>query len=149
MTHGRTFTIGAVVTLLALVGGTAWGRSSDEFSGIWQNPKDTVHLQLRQCGDRICGDVVWATEAAKADARRGGKVDLVGQQLLRDFVRGDDGLARGKVFVPDLGLTFKGSAQHVNADAIKVKGCLVGGLICKSQVWTRAPDAALHTARKP
>lgn len=149
MTQGRRFLIVAVATAIALAGGSASSRSADEFSGVWRNPKNTVHLQLRPCGSRICGDVVWATETARADAARGGKAELIGQQLLRDFVRGDDGLARGKVFVPDLGLTFKGYAQHVNDNAIKVKGCLVGGLICRSQVWTRVTETAPSATLKP
>jgi uncharacterized protein (DUF2147 family) len=149
MTQGRRFVIGAAAAACALAGGSASSRSADEFNGVWKNPKNTVHLRLRPCGPRICGDVVWATETARADAARGGKAELVGQQLLRDFMRGDDGLARGKVYVPDLGVTFKGSAQHVNEDAIKVKGCLVGGLICRSQVWTRVTDTAQHASHKP
>lgn len=128
---------------LTLMGGPASGEPvevAQHFTGKWRNPRDTVHLELNACGPNICGVVIWATEASKKEARRFSDRELVGQQLFRDFKLGDDGLARGKVFVPDLGLTFRGTAQHLNADSIKVKGCVIGNLICKSQVWMRLPE---------
>ncbi len=131
----------AVALTLALVAGPAWGRAPT-FDGVWRNPRDTVHLELRPCGAFICGHVIWATDAAKKAASRYSKNELVGQQLFRDFTLRDDGTARGKVFVPDLGLTFKGAAQHVNSDTIKVKGCVIGNMICKSQIWTRLPASS-------
>jgi uncharacterized protein (DUF2147 family) len=112
------------------------------FNGTWRNPRDTVHLELHPCGAQICGIVIWASDASKKAAARFSKVDIVGQQLFRDFTVGEDGLARGKVYVPDLGMTFKGAAQHIDADTIKVKGCVIGNMICKSQVWKRLPGAS-------
>lgn len=147
MNIARGFVLCAALASLALSGGTALAGPSTaahEFSGVWRNPKDTVHLQLRPCGPLICGDVVWASDEARAAAKRVSKTELLGAQLLRDFQRDDDGQARGKVFVPDLGVTFKGSARHRDIDTIRVKGCLLGNLICKSQVWTRVPEAAGH-----
>lgn len=138
--HSR-FADFATILALALLAGPAWGRAQT-FDGVWRNPRDTVHLELRPCGVHVCGHVVWATEGARTAAARFSKNDLVGQQLFRDFTVREDGIARGKVFVPDLGLTFKGAAHHVNADTIKVKGCVIGNVICKSQVWTRLPGSS-------
>lgn len=108
-----------------------------------------MRLELRPCGDFICGYVIWASDVARAAAARINRKDLVGQQLLRDFTLDDDGIARGKAYVPDLGLTFKGSARHIDRDTIRIKGCVVSNLICKSQVWNRVTDAALPTASQP
>jgi uncharacterized protein (DUF2147 family) len=46
--------------------------------GVWKNPQDSVHVRAQPCGSRMCGVVVWASDKAKADARRGGTNDLVG-----------------------------------------------------------------------
>ena len=54
--------------------------------GVWKNPQDSVHVRAQPCGSRMCGVVVWASDKAKADARRGGTNDLVGLILFRDFV---------------------------------------------------------------
>ena len=97
---------------LAVVAGLAGATqaSAAELYGRWKNPKNSVHVDIRPCGESACGYVVWASEKAKEDARRGSGKELVGMQLLRDFKPTADGW-RGKVFVPDLNRTFSGAAK--------------------------------------
>lgn len=110
---------------------------ADRTYGTWRNPKDSVHIEARSCGDRMCGVVVWANDKAKADARRGGTDNLIGQQLFQDFEEREDGRWKGKVFVPDINKTFHGTVTVIDPDTLEGKGCLIGGIGCKSQVWTR------------
>ena len=104
----------------------------------WRNPRNTVHISIRPCGggDKMCGVVIWATDKAKADAKRGGTDNLVGLSLFREFRRTGPGEYKGRVFVPDLNRTFSGQ-MRIAGDSIIGKGCLIGGLFCKQQVWTR------------
>lgn len=85
----------------------------------------------------MCGVVVWANEKATADAKRGGTDPLVGAELFRDFVMEKPGRWRGKVFVPDIGMTFSGTITVIDDRTLKGDGCLVGRIACKSQTWTR------------
>ena len=110
-------------------------------TGVWRNPKDSVHIALRPCGEEICGFVVFASPKAEAAARKGGTPKLLGQQLLRNFKVDKNGIARGKVFVPDVNGTFSGSAELLDARTLRAKGCLFGAVVCKSQVWTRIDNA--------
>lgn len=110
--------------------------------GIWRNPHDTVHVEIKPCGVQACGYVVWATEKAKADARKGGTANLIGLQLLRDMSLDKTGAWRGRVFVPDLNMTFSGLAEPVNATTLRARGCLIGGIACKTQLWTRIDNPA-------
>jgi len=105
--------------------------------GVWRNPKDTVHIELKPCGGQVCGFVVWASEKAEAAARKVSGKALLGQQLMRNFVIGSDHVGRGKVYVPDLNATFSGTAQQVDARTLRARGCLLANVLCKSQVWTR------------
>ena len=105
--------------------------------GLWSNPKHTVQVDIRPCGLSACGYVVWASAEAQADARKGGTPNLIGLQVLRDM-KPDTGVWAGKVFVPDLNMTFSGKAMLVDPISLRAKGCILGGLICKSQKWTRA-----------
>lgn len=106
-------------------------------AGVWRNPKDSVRLEIKDCGPSTCGYVVYASPGAQADARKGGNKNMVGMQLLRDFVQQKDGNWRGKVYVPSLNMTFAGTAEFINAGALRARGCVIGNLLCKSQVWTR------------
>lgn len=109
--------------------------------GVWTGPKDNVRVAIRSCGTSTCGTVVYASPKAEADARKSGLTTLVGQQLLRDFEPTGHGGMRGKVFVPTLKVTLSGTAEFIDARTMKAKGCVLGGLICKAQVWRRI-DAA-------
>lgn len=130
--------IGLATALAALaVGqGAANAQSASPF-GVWQNPKNSVHVELRPCGDSACGYVVWASEKAQAKARKGGVETLIGLQLFRDMAPDGDGAWKGSVFVPDLNRTVAGRAQALDNERLKAKGCLVAGVLCKSQIWTR------------
>jgi len=133
----------SIVSLLGLAAGliaTPAGAAVDDLYGVWRNPRDSVHLEIKPCGGSACGVVVWASAKAQADARRGSGQNLVGQQLLRDFAPAGGGW-RGKVFVPDLNHVFAGSARAIDAGHIEAKGCLIGGIFCKSQTWTRVAEA--------
>jgi len=108
--------------------------------GTWRNPQDSVHVRAETCEGRICGVVVWASEKAKADARKGGTNSLVGAQLFRDFIQQSDREWRGKVYIPDLRQTFTGTVTIVDQDTIKAQGCLFGRIGCKSQLWKRVSE---------
>ena len=115
----------------------AGGGDSSLAASEWRNPKDTVRIRLAPCGqERVCGTVIWASDKAKADARKGGTEKLVGADLFRDFQRVSPGQYKGRVFVPDMNRTFSGHIQ-IQGDSMTGKGCVLGGLFCKQQVWTR------------
>lgn len=110
--------------------------------GVWRNPKNTVHVDIRPCGYGICGVVIWASPEAIEAARKGGSVDLIGQQLFRDFVEEKPGVWRGKVFVPDKNRTFSGSATLTASGALQARGCIIAGVLCRSQLWKRVDPPA-------
>jgi uncharacterized protein (DUF2147 family) len=127
---------------LASLAAPAFAETPATGYGVWRNPKNTVHVEIKDCGGTTCGYVVWASEKAKADAREGGTENLVGLQLFRDFVPQKDGGLKGKVFVPDLNHTFSGTAEFVDATTMKARGCLIGNILCKSQIWRRVDRVA-------
>lgn len=106
--------------------------------GTWVNPRNSVKVQTGECNRRLCGWVVWANAEAVQDARDGGVDRLIGKQLLQDYQPTDSGRWTGHVFVPDLGRTFYSTITQIDASALKISGCILGGWMCKSQVWHRA-----------
>lgn len=141
--HIVTLAVIAVSAVLGLAPVSAHAADTTGTYGVWRNPKNSVHLEIKDCGDTACGVVVWASTRAKADARKGGSANLVGQQLLRDFAPDKNGAWRGKVFVPDLNMTFSGAAEVLDAKTLRAKGCVLGGILCKSQIWTRVDAASV------
>jgi uncharacterized protein (DUF2147 family) len=111
--------------------------SEEPLAGNWRNPSGSVIIAILPCGDALCGRVEWASNQATADARRGGTDSLIGAELLSNFVPTADGRWRGRLFVPDANKRSKAELRQLGPDRVEIVGCVIGGLVCKSQVWTR------------
>lgn len=110
--------------------------TASPIEGKWTNPTRSVTIEIAACGAAWCGTVIAASDKAKADAARGGTTQLVGAQLLSGFTA-RRAQWRGKLFVPDMNKRFSAQLQVVGQNSLKVRGCAVGGAICKSQLWSR------------
>lgn len=121
----------------ALPAQAAAGGDVSRSYGVWRNPKNSVHLEIKDCGASTCGVVIWASAKAEADARKAGADTLIGKQLLRDFEAQQNGSLKGRVWVPTLKITLVGTADIVDSKTMRAKGCVIGNLLCKSQLWTR------------
>jgi uncharacterized protein (DUF2147 family) len=129
----------AIATTAAMAFAAA-SQPAGPIEGHWLNPQRTVVIRLAPCGEAMCGTVTWAAERAQKAARKGAGT-LVGARLLSDFRRSRNGQWKGKVFVPDLDLRVGGKIQILDESRLKVSGCMLGGLACRSQVWTRSGEA--------
>jgi uncharacterized protein (DUF2147 family) len=81
--------------------------------------------------------VASASDKAKADARRGGTPDLVGTELLHNFTATGPSRWKGSIFVPDIRRRSKAEIIQLDENRMRVRGCAVVRVLCKSQVWTR------------
>lgn len=129
----------AIGLMTAALAGSAQARAADAqgIHGTWENPTGDVIVTTDSCGTMLCGWVKWASDTAKAEAREGGTPQLVGTSLLRNYKPKGDGKWQGQVFVPDMGDTFFSTIRQLDQNTIKISGCIMGGLLCKSQVWRR------------
>ena len=105
--------------------------------GTWHNPKNSVAVKTGRCGANLCGWVIRASDKAKNDVASKGYPPLIGTALLRDYRSSGKARWSGQIYVPDMGRAFGSTVTMIDADTLNVKGCLIGGLLCKSQIWRR------------
>ncbi|TCM19694.1 uncharacterized protein (DUF2147 family) [Novosphingobium sp. PhB165] len=122
---------GAVPTIAQPLGVSPYGH--------WLNPAGDVEVSVAPCGSLLCGTVTWVGGQALADASDAGVQHLVGTQLLQGYHREGAGTWQGEVFVPDMGATFFSRIHQPDPGHLKISGCILHGLLCKSQIWTRRP----------
>lgn len=115
----------------------AMAQTASPIDGLWLNPHNSVAVRTGPCGNKLCGWIVWANAEAKADAKDSGIANLIGTELLEDYHPDGPGAWAGTVFVPDMGRHFSSEIRELSPAQLKVSGCILGGLVCKSQVWTR------------
>lgn len=69
----------AAIALLAL-STTARAEAPLTPIGLWQNPRGTILVRTRACGQLLCGNIAWAAPAALADAREASVTSLIGTE---------------------------------------------------------------------
>ncbi len=126
-----------IAALVLALSTTAHAAAMETPIGVWQNPRGTLHVRTRSCGEQLCGDIVWAGAEAVTDAREAGVTTLIGTELLNDYRHTGNGRWTGQVYVPDEGRRFYSTIEVMNPNRLRISGCILGGLICKHQEWTR------------
>ncbi|MCM8729881.1 DUF2147 domain-containing protein [Hephaestia sp. GCM10023244] len=110
----------------------------DPPTGLWINPHGSVKVMTAPCAGKLCGWIVWASPQATMDAAAVGAPKLIGLELLRDYHPAGPHLWRGTVYVPDMARSFASRITQLDANRMKIDGCILAGLVCKSQIWRRA-----------
>lgn len=116
----RTLMTAASLTLLTLATASAGPV------GEWKIADGTANVAIRPCGENLCGFVSWSKDM-------GG---IVGQQVLIDM-RPDGRLWSGTVVNVVDGQKYDARISLLSDSVLRVQGCIVGGLICGDQQWSR------------
>ncbi|MBK0400495.1 DUF2147 domain-containing protein [Limibaculum sp. M0105] len=126
-------------TLLTALAGIAiaFAASAEQPVGVWKTtPKDDgryLHIEIAPCTDGaqlLCGTTVGAFAGARTD--------IVGKRIFWDMA--PDGAGKwtgGEIWAPDEDKTYSGMLE-MNGATLEISGCVMGGLICRGQDWTRA-----------
>ena len=126
-----------LLTLVLLASTSVQASPRDTIEGVWKNRPNTLVVRIAPCGGTLCGTVVRASEDAKESVRKAGTVTLVGTRVLTGLRRSGDGAYRGEVFNPNLNIHASGTITLESQNVLVVRGCVLAGLICRQQHWTR------------
>ena len=127
----------APTILLSLTAAQAPLRAPIE--GQWKNPIGSAIIAIAPCGDKYCGKVVWASSRGRREGAKGvkGATNVVGTTVLTGLKLTGRRWS-GTLFIPDDDVHVSARLQLINARQMKLTGCAVMGLICRTQIWTRA-----------
>lgn len=98
---------------------TAGAAFADPIEGTWKRPNGTL-ISYAGSGSKYCGTVMTGEYKGKS----------IG------CMNGSDGAYKGTVNKLDEGKTYNGKAS-VAGNTLSLSGCVLGGLICKSEKLTR------------
>lgn len=121
----------SVVLALAV----ATPASAAPIEGLWKNPIGSAIIDVAPCGNALCGKVVWASARGQREVAKNTS-HVVGTTVLTGVRPKGSGWA-GKLYIPDDNIHVSARLQLLNADQLKLTGCGLAGLICRSQIWTR------------
>ena len=124
-----------VLTVAACLWASA-AQAEDVF-GVWQTEKTEdgryLHVDVQPCANdaaSVCGTIVGAFGGA-SEAN-------VGKAVIWDMVPdGPNAWDDGKVWKADEDKIYN-AKMELKGQVLQVSGCVLGGMICKSQDWARA-----------
>lgn len=118
---------------VALAFGSAAG-AQDAAVGTWQTEVDDgafAYVTIAPCGNAVCGEI---SRTFNADGEY--QSPNLGRQIVIDMVAQGGGAYQGQVWRPSNDKIYIGK-MDVDGSALRLRGCVAGGLICASQNWVR------------
>ena len=126
------------LALLVALGAIPAGASAKAaLEGQWRNSKGSVTVRVAPCGDAYCGTVVDASSKAKATASKGGTPRLIGTRILTGVRAAGGGEYKGRAFDPKRNIHAPATIRLLGPSTLIIKGCVLRGIVCKEQRWTR------------
>jgi len=122
----RTWLLTGATTVLATAAALAMVSSSPDPVGEWKIADGTANVAIRPCGTDLCGFVSWAKESSAN----------LGRQVLINMKPNGHAWFGTAVNVVD-GEQYTARMSLEGARTLKVEGCLIGGMICGGQEWSR------------
>ncbi len=143
MTHAL-MAAAAATFMLSAVPGAAFAQDA---TGVWSTEGNKGRVRVSKCGDGICGTLISLAEPndpngqPKKDARNEDASKrnrpLVGVPILQSMKPDQQNRWKGSIYNAEDGKTYT-AYFTLQGDSAKVEGCVLGGMICKTQNWTRA-----------
>lgn len=134
----RWMSVMAAAALAAAVAGNAWAADP---SGTWLSESGKTKVKIASCGaNTFCGTILWVKGPEQNDvnnpdvAKHGNP--LVGVRMIYDM-KPDGDAYKGSLYDYTSGKTYTGKLK-VDGGKLALSGCVLGGLICKSEGWASA-----------
>jgi len=144
----RTMAAVVVSTIALALILIAPARAADPL-GTWLTGDKKGKVHIVNCGGAICGTLSWLAEPNDPDTKQpktdknntdAGKKGrpLLGIPIVLNMKPAGGEKWEGQVYNAEDGSTYSGSFTMTGANSAELKGCVMGGIICKGQTWTRS-----------
>lgn len=136
----------ALAAVLALTGSE--GALAADPKGVWLTQTGGSRIRLADCAGALCGTIIWLKEPTDPDTGKP-KLDknnsdaskrsrpLIGVQIVLGMKPAGTDKWTGQVYNAEDGKTYSGNLTMTGAGSLSLQGCALGGLVCKSQTWTK------------
>lgn len=119
------------------------GTPVPEPTGTWLTEGGESRIRFGKCGLVPCGTIVWAKEESKDENNPDPALrnrSIIGIPLITNIQPDKEGGWTASLYNPDNGKTYDGKLRLKDPNTLEVSGCVLGGLICGSQIWARVNE---------
>jgi uncharacterized protein (DUF2147 family) len=97
--------------------------------GAWARVDGSARIKIEPCGAWICATNTWVQDTSNGEA--------IGDQLIMTLRPESVSVLSGEAFDEKRDKTYTISITLKQANQMTTRGCVLAGLICKSEGWTR------------
>ncbi len=116
------------LSILALMAATAARAEAQGPMGEWARGDGAARVRIAPCGSNICATNTWI--------KPGTPSEKAGDVLVMTVKEKESGAYQGSAFDPQRKMTYRLS-MTVEGSRMTTRGCVLGGLLCKSVSWSR------------
>ena len=123
-----------ILAAVAAVAMAGTAMAQDAALGTWQTEVDDgafAYVTIDTCGAAVCGTI-----SRTFNSEGEYQSPNIGRQIVINMAPNGDGSYDGQVWRPSNDRIYTGK-MDVAGDALRLRGCVAGGLICASQNWVR------------
>ncbi|MCJ8145216.1 DUF2147 domain-containing protein [Ancylobacter sp. A5.8] len=117
-----------LVPLLLTFPALAQARAPDP-NGVWMRGDGNARVRIASCGSKLCATNLWIGDTSGGEA--------VGHRLELTLKPKDDATLVGTAYDPQRDLNYS-MQMTVGKEQLLTRGCVLGGLLCKSVTWSRS-----------
>lgn len=109
--------------------------------GEWLVEDGTARIRVLSCGSALWGVVSWTKDAPGKDENNPDPAkqnrSVLGIPILIDMKAGKPNRWDGQVYNAENGETYTSHITLEGPNALRIDGCVLGGIICGGENWTR------------
>jgi uncharacterized protein (DUF2147 family) len=115
-------------------------------AGDWLVEDGSAKIRVAICGGSLWGVVGWektpgGKDSANPDPAKRTR-DTLGIPILIDMKPSGADKWAGQIYNAQNGKMYKASVELQSENALKVRGCVMGGLFCGGETWARSADSS-------
>jgi uncharacterized protein (DUF2147 family) len=120
--------------------------------GEWLVADGSARIRIQPCGDALWGVIVWASDPGKDKNNPDPALrnrSVIGMPVLLGMKKSGQNRWEGRVYNAKTGRTYTANISLVSENVLRVEGCVLGGLFCGGQNWTRKTTRSDASRKTP
>ncbi len=130
--------------------------------GVWRT-QNQAEVTIAPCGPDLCGNVtrlagdagpisdngptLASTQGASPDGAGGHNQTALGLRVLVIMTQTPGGVYEGQIYNAADGQTYEGRFEVIDRDTIKLSGCVLFGVVCRSEQWVRVSNSTASLSK--
>jgi len=140
----------AVVTALTIASSVEAAMADP--AGEWLVADRSAMMKIEPCADGYYASIDWervpGIDRRNPDPAKRGR-PLAGVSILFGMKPSGTNEWEGSVYNPKDGKVYQAQMSQPQPDEVRIEGCVLGGMICDGETWTRVPVATTGAAPTP